>query len=182
MTSSIENKALGAMLGLAIGDAMGAPVEFRPRGKFAPVTEFRAGGPFKLQAGQWTDDTTMALCLGQSLIDCQGMDAKDQMDKYFRWVEDGYMSCAGKAVGIGQTVLKALMNYYATKEPYQGLPDPRRSGNGCIMRLAPVPIYYHTDSRTAMLESVNSARTTHGSPQSLQCSAYFGGLIWAALN
>ena len=182
MTSSINDKALGAMLGLAIGDAMGAPVEFRPRGKFAPVTEFRAGGPFKLQAGQWTDDTTMALCLGQSLVDCQGMNAKDQMDKYFLWVEEGYMSCAGKAVGIGQTVLKALMNYYATKEPYQGLPDPRRSGNGCIMRLAPVPIYYHTDSRSAMLESVNSARTTHGSPQSLQCSAYFGGLIWAAFN
>lgn len=178
----IRENALGAMLGLAIGDAMGAPVEFRPKGKFAPVTGFRDGGPFKLKAGQWTDDTAMALCLAQSIIDCQGMDAKDQMDKYLLWVNEGYMTSTGQCVGVGQTVLRALSRYHKTKDPYQGDPSPKHSGNGCIMRLAPVPIYYHQDSRQAMLESVNSARTTHASPQTLQCTAYFGGLIWAALN
>jgi ADP-ribosyl-[dinitrogen reductase] hydrolase len=182
MRIAIEDRAKGAMLGLAIGDAMGAPVEFRARGKFAPVTGFRDGGPFKLKAGQWTDDTAMALCLAQSLIDCNGMDAKDQMDKYLRWANDGYMACTDRSVGIGQTVLRSLSRYYKTNEPYQGDSNPKFSGNGCIMRLAPVPIYYHNDSKAAMLESINSARTTHGSPQTLQCSAYFGGLIWAALN
>ncbi len=182
MRIAIEDRAKGAMLGLAIGDAMGAPVEFRTRGKFAPVTGFRDGGPFKLKAGQWTDDTAMALCLAQSLIDCNGMDAKDQMDKYLRWANDGYMACTDRSVGIGQTVLRSLSRYYKTNEPYQGDPNPKYAGNGCIMRLAPVPIYYRNDAKVAMLESVNSARTTHGSPQALQCSAYFGGLIWAALN
>lgn len=182
MINNIENRAKGAMLGLAIGDAMGAPVEFRPRGKFAPVTGFRDGGAFKLKAGQWTDDTAMALCLAQSLIDCQGMNASDQMDKYLKWVNEGYMSCTGQCVGMGQTILRALSRYYKTKDPYQGDPRPKHSGNGCIMRLAPVPIYFHQDSQKAVLESINSARATHGSPQALQCSAFFGGLIWAALN
>lgn len=176
------DKALGAMLGLAIGDAMGMPVEFRPKGKFEPVTDFRDGGPFKLKAGQWTDDTAMALCLAQSLIDCQGMDASDQMDKYLKWVNEGYMSCTGQCVGMGQTVLRALSRYHKTKNPYQGDTSTKHAGNGCIMRLAPVPIYYQRDSRRAMLESVNSARTTHASPQALQCSAYFGGLVWGAVN
>jgi len=177
-----QDRVVGAMLGLAIGDAMGAPVEFRPRGKFTPVTGFRDGGPFKLKAGQWTDDTSMALCLAASLIECEGMNPKDQMDRYLRWVNDGYMSCVGRAVGIGQTVLKALVRYHKTQEPYQGSPNPKYSGNGCIMRLAPVPIYYHSDAKKAVLNAVDSARTTHASPQALQTTAYFAGLIWGALN
>jgi len=84
------------MLGLAIGDAMGAPVEFQKRGTFAPVTGYRSGGKFRLNAGEWTDDTAMALCLAQSLIDSNGFDPIDQMDKYLRWVDTGYMSCTGK--------------------------------------------------------------------------------------
>lgn len=178
----IQDRALGAMLGLAIGDAMGMPVEFRPKGTFKPVTGFRNGGPFKLKAGEWTDDTAMALCLAQSLIDCQGMDVKDQMDKYLKWVDEGYMSCTGQCVGMGQTVLRALSRYHKTGDPYQGDPNPKHAGSGCIMRLAPVPIYFHKDAKSAILESVNSARVTHGSLQALQCSAYFAGLIWAALN
>ena len=95
----IQGHALGAMLGLAIGDAMGAPVEFRPRGKFTPVTGFRDGGPFKLKAGQWTDDTSMALCLATSLMTCQGMNPKDQMDRYSRWMNDGYMGIFKRICG-----------------------------------------------------------------------------------
>ena len=180
--SELQDKIHGAMYGLAIGDAMGAPVEFRPRGKFTPVTEFRDGGPFKLKAGQWTDDTSMALCLAASLIECKGMDAKDQMDRYLRWVNDGYMSCVGKGIGIGQTVLRSLVRYHNTKDPYQGSISTKHAGNGCIMRLAPVPIFYHDDAEKAVLNAVDSARTTHASPQALQTTAYFAGLIWGALN
>ena len=175
-------KMKGAMFGLAIGDAMGASVEFRPRGKFVSVTDFRDGGPFKLKAGQWTDDTAMALCLAASLVECNGMDAKDQMDRYLRWVNEGYMSCTGKAVGIGQTVLRSLVRYHKTQDPYQGSTSPKHAGNGCIMRLAPVPIFYHDDAEKAVLNALDSARTTHASPQALQTTAYFAGLIWGALN
>ena len=104
-----SDRVAGSMFGLAIGDAMGMPVEFRPRGNFDPVTEYRAGGPFKLQAGQWTDDTAMSLCLASSLIECNGFDAAHQMKQYSRWIDDGYLSCTGKAVGIGQTILKAMI-------------------------------------------------------------------------
>ena len=109
-----QDRAIGSIFGLAVGDAMGMPIEFRPRGKFDPVTEFRAGGPFKLQAGQWTDDTAMSLCLASSLIECNGFDAAHQMKQYSRWIDDGYLSCTGKAVGIGQTILKAMIRYHKT--------------------------------------------------------------------
>jgi len=177
-----RDRAAGAMFGLAVGDAMGMPVEFRPRGKFDPVTEFRAGGPFKLQAGQWTDDTAMSLCLASSLIECNGFDAAHQMKQYSRWIDYGYLSCTGKAVGIGQTILKAMIRYHKTKDPIQGDTNPRRSGNGCIMRLAPVPIYYSHDATLAIHHSIQSATTTHGSEICLQTAGFFGGMIWGALN
>ena len=177
-----HDRAIGAMLGLAIGDAMGMPVEFRPRGKFDPVIEYRSGGPFKLQAGQWTDDTAMSLCLASSLIECNGFDAAHQMKQYSRWIDDGYHSCTGKAVGIGQTILKAMIRYHKTKDPIQGDTNPRRSGNGCIMRLAPVPIYYSRDAALAIHHSIQSATTTHGSEMCLQTTGFFGGMIWGALN
>jgi len=177
-----QDRAIGAMLGLAIGDAMGMPVEFRPRGKFDPVTEYRAGGPFKLQAGQWTDDTAMSLCIASSLIECNGFDAAHQMKQYSRWIDDGYLSCTGKAVGIGQTILKAMIRYHKTQDPIQGDTNPRRSGNGCIMRLAPVPIYYSHDAALAIHHSIQSATTTHGSEVCLQTTGFFGGMIWGALN
>ena len=177
-----HDRAIGAMLGLAIGDAMGMPVEFRPRGKFDPVIEYRSGGPFKLQAGQWTDDTAMSLCLASSLIECNGFDAAHQMKQYSRWIDDGYHSCTGKAVGLGQTILKAMIRYHKTKDPIQGDTNPRRSGNGCIMRLAPVPIYYGRDAALAIHHSIQSATTTHGSEMCLQTTGFFGGMIWGALN
>ena len=177
-----QDRAIGAMLGLAIGDAMGMPVEFRPRGKFEPVTKFRAGGPFKLQAGQWTDDTAMSLCIASSLIECNGFDAAHQMKQYSLWIDDGYLSCTGRAVGIGQTILKAMIRYHKNQDPIQGDANPRRSGNGCIMRLAPVPIYYHHDAELAIHHSIQSATTTHGSEMCLQTTGFFGGMIWGALN
>jgi len=177
-----QDRAAGAMFGLAVGDAMGMPIEFRPRGKFEPVTEFRAGGPFKLQAGQWTDDTAMSLCIASSLIECNGFDAAHQMKQYSRWIDDGYLSCTGKAVGIGQTILKAMIRYHKTQDPIQGDTNPRRSGNGCIMRLAPVPIYYSHNAELAIHNSIQSATTTHGSEMCLQTTGFFGGMLWGALN
>lgn len=79
----------GCLLGLAAGDAVGTTVEFKPRG-FAPVTDMVGGGPFGLQPGQWTDDTSMALCLATSLVEQADFDADDQMQRYCRWWEQGY--------------------------------------------------------------------------------------------
>jgi ADP-ribosyl-[dinitrogen reductase] hydrolase len=90
------------------------------------------GGPFNLQPGQWTDDTSMALCLGESLVQCQGFDPKDQMDRYVRWWRDGHLSCTGRCFDIGITVSAALSKYTKTGDPFSGSVNPRSAGNGAV--------------------------------------------------
>ena len=151
----------GALLGLAAGDAVGTAVEFRPRGTFTPVTDMIGGGPFDLSAGQWTDDTSMALCLATSLLECDGFDARDQMDRYCRWHEQGYLSSTGHCFDIGGTIGAALDGYRTSTDPFAGSSDPHAAGNGCIMRLAPIPMFYFPDLDTAGIRSAESSRTTH---------------------
>lgn len=99
------------------------------------------GGPFRLKPGQWTDDTSMALCLGQSLLDQKGFDPVDQLTKYVRWWQRGYMSATGQCFDVGNTTCIALSRFERTGEPYCGSTDPTAAGNGSIMRLAPVPMF-----------------------------------------
>jgi ADP-ribosyl-[dinitrogen reductase] hydrolase len=101
----------GCLLGLACGDAVGTTVEFQPRGAFTPVTGMTGGGPFGLQAGEWTDDTSMALCLAASLTQSGGFDPRDQMDRYCAWMNEGYMSSNGRCFDIGITTSSALHDY-----------------------------------------------------------------------
>ena len=86
MTISVRSRARGSLFGLACGDAVGTTNEFRDTGTFAPVTDMVGGGVFRLEPGEWTDDTSMALCLAESLISCRGFDAADQMRRYVRWL------------------------------------------------------------------------------------------------
>jgi ADP-ribosyl-[dinitrogen reductase] hydrolase len=74
----------GCLLGLAAGDALGTTLEFKPPGSFDPISDMKGGGPFRLAAGYWTDDTSMALCLAESLIECRGFDPVDQLERYMR--------------------------------------------------------------------------------------------------
>ena len=172
-----ENRIKGCMLGLAIGDAMGAPVEFMKRGTFSPVTEYRNGGKFRLNAGEWTDDTAMTLCLAQSLIDSNGFEPTDQLDKYLEWIDSGYMSCTGKMVGLGKTCMRSLIRYRRTGQPYTYLKHEKFSGNGSLMRLAPVCIYYVDDLDQAVHCAALSSKTTHGSPIAVDCCRYFAYVI-----
>jgi hypothetical protein len=91
MKLSQRDRFQEALLGLAAGDAVGTTVEFEARGSFAPVTDMTGGGPFGLQPGEWTDDTSRALCLGQSRLDQHGFDPVDQLEKYVRWWREGYL-------------------------------------------------------------------------------------------
>src|SRR5918994_700245 len=83
------SRCRGALLGLACGDALGTTLEFRPPGSFPPIRDLVGGGPFHLRAGQWTDDTSMALCLAESLLECRGFNAVDQLERYVRWWRRG---------------------------------------------------------------------------------------------
>lgn len=172
----------GSLLGLACGDAVGTTVEFRSRGSFPEVTDMVGGGPFGLRAGEWTDDTSMALCLATSLVETGGFDPVDQMRRYVRWADEGYLSSNGRCFDIGTTVAGALGRFKRSGEPFSGSTDPFSAGNGCIMRLAPVPMFFHRDPERALDLAVESARTTHGAPACLEASRLFAAILLRALE
>jgi ADP-ribosylglycohydrolase len=172
----------GSLLGLACGDALGTTLEFKSPGTFKPVTDIVGGGPFRLKPGEWTDDTSMALCLAESLIDCKGFDPTDQMRRYLRWYRKGHLSSTGRCFDIGNTTRDALVRFERTGEPYSGSTDKRSAGNGSIMRLAPVPLFFAGDPERAVEMSRESSRTTHENILCIDACRYFGALIAGAVN
>ena len=177
-----ELRYQGCLMGLAAGDAVGTTVEFKPPGSFARVTDMVGGGPFRLNPGQWTDDTSMALCLADSLVACGGFDAGDQMDRYVRWRDEGYLSSNGVCFDIGITICDALSRYRSTGEPFAGSTDPFSAGNGSLMRLAPAPLFFASDPEQAIHMSGESSRTTHGATTCVDACRYFGGLLVGAVQ
>lgn len=171
----------GCLIGLAVGDAVGTTLEFRRRGTFAPLTDMVGGGPFGLLPGQWTDDTSMALCLAASLVERGGFDARDQMSRYCRWADGGYLSSTGVCFDIGKTVASALRRYQRDGIPYAGSSDPNAAGNGCIMRLAPIPMYFFPDLDAVERFAGDSSRTTHGAKECIDACRLFARIIYRAL-
>lgn len=180
--SDIEGKYIGCLVGLAACDALGTTLEFKRPGTFEPVSDIVGGGPFGLEAGQWTDDTSMALCLAESLIECNDFNAKDQMDRYLNWYKHGHLSSTGTCFDIGNTTRTALEKYKRTGEPFAGSHDPYSAGNGSIMRLAPVPLFYAHRPNDAMRFCTGSSLTTHAAQECLDACRYFGSLIIGAVN
>ncbi len=176
-----KDRFAGCLLGLACGDAVGTTVEFHSRGTFEPLTDMVGGGPFRLEAGRWTDDTSMALCLAESLLVCDGFDPRDQMERYRRWYDEGYWSSTGRCFDIGNTVRRALEHFRQTGEPFSGPEDPRSAGNGCIMRLAPVPLFYFPDKPTAIHYAGESSRTTHGAAECVEACRLLADILVRAL-
>jgi ADP-ribosylglycohydrolase len=170
------------MLGLAVGDAVGAQVEFMRPGDFEPVADMVGGGVFRLPAGAFTDDTSMALCLAQSLVERGGFDPVDQLERYLRWIREGYMSSTGRAFDVGGTCADAILRFEATRQPYCGSTNPNRAGNGSIMRLAPVPLFFAREPEKAVEMSAASSRTTHGAPNAVDGCRYLGALIVGAVS
>ncbi|RIK42224.1 MAG: ADP-ribosylglycohydrolase [Chloroflexi bacterium] len=178
---NLRTRFRGALLGLACGDAVGAAVEFKPRGSFTPLTDMIGGGPFNLKPGEWTDDTTMALCLATSLVEKNGFDARDQMDRYVAWMTLGYLSSTGECFDIGNTTAAALRRYQVYGNPYSGSQEPRTAGNGSLMRLAPVPMFYFPDPVTAIYYAGESSRTTHGALECIDACRLFAAILIKAL-
>jgi len=172
----------GCLLGLAAGDALGTTLEFRPPGSFEPISDMVGGGPFDLQPGQWTDDTSMALCLATSLIERDGFDPMDQMQRYVRWVGEGYLSSTGTCFDFGRTVARALAKFIRYHDPYAGSTDPDTAGNGSLMRLAPVPMYFAAELTEAIDRAADSSRTTHAAHEAVDACRYYAGLLVGALR
>ena len=182
---TFAERARGALLGLAVGDALGAPVEFKPFGSFPPVTGFQAGGPFNLPAGHWTDDTSMALCLADSLIANSGYDSFDVMDRYRRWVDDGYRSSLDYCFDIGNQSRQAIRAFRRDPVVPLSASRVRAAGNAPVMRLAPIGIVAaaaHLNQADTIRLAMVSARETHFSTEAEEATAIFGHLLRHALS
>ncbi len=176
----------GSILGLAVGDALGASIEFQPPGSFQPVTSYRSGGPHDLNAGEWTDDTSMALALLDSIASGP-WDLNDQAERYLAWLERGKYSVNGRVFDVGVTTRSGLLRFAETRDAWSsGLTAPSASGNGSIMRLAPVAAAYSEllpDQLELLVHRlVDSSRATHGSRQCLSACAYFGTVLSGLMN
>lgn len=133
-----------AIFGHVIGDALGVPVEFVPRQRLQnhPVEEMAGGGSRGYPAGTWSDDSSMTLCTLASLTQRGGFDGADMMERFARWSQDGYMTAAGRAFGIGRTTAAAICRFLRGEHPeaYGGTSE-KDNGNGSLMRILPVVLF-----------------------------------------
>lgn len=181
MTGRNPDRARGALLGLAVGDALGTTLEFSRRDSLPRQTEMTGGGPFRLPAGHWTDDTAMALALAESLAAHRGLDERDLMDRFTAWWRRGEYIPAGRCFDIGGTTRDALARYGRTGDPVAGDPSPHAAGNGSLMRLSPAALAARSRDEAEALARRQSA-TTHAAPECLDACAFFAGLLWDALH
>lgn len=178
----LRDRFRGCLLGLAVGDALGMPVEHHPRGRFEPLTDMVGGGAFKRVAGAWTDDTAMAICLAESLLERGLFDARDQMDRYSRWAGGDYLGNTGTNLDMGFAVAAAIREFQDTGEACSGSPDPHTAGNGCIMRLAPIPMFFFSDLEAVERNAAASSRTTHGAAECIDACRLMARIVWRALQ
>lgn len=172
----------GMLLGLAVGDALGQATHNRRAGTLTPVGDMLGGGPFQLPAGAWTDETAMALCLADSLIETGRFDAADQVQRYLRWQREGYRSCTGQCLGISAATAKAIAAANWTRNPYAGSHDPTRAEKEPLGRVGPAVAFFLSDPEAAIDAAVDAARVTHQAPLTLDAVRYFAALLVGALQ
>lgn len=171
--AAIRDRGIGALLGLAVGNAVGTTLEFKSRDNYPFLTDMIGGGPFGLKAGQWTDDTAMSIALAESLAEHPIFDAADLMHRFGEWHEKGTYSCTGRCFDIGITTRQALSRWKRSGDPFAGSTDQQTAGNGSLMRLSPVAVKYWNDRATLRDVAARQSRTTHAAPEAVDaCVAY----------
>ncbi|KAG9015246.1 hypothetical protein FRB90_004866 [Tulasnella sp. 427] len=143
---------LGSLYGLSVGDALGGPYEFKRRGSYSPSPDMKESHTFftkdgqPLPKGSWTDDTSMALCLAESLRENNKFVWWDVADKWCAWKDRGYMSVVDECFDIGNATRQGLYQYKQLRKPLPATSpkfnnQPNMAGNGSIMRLGPLPVF-----------------------------------------
>ena len=178
----VQDRGLGALLGLAVGDAVGTTLEFRDRDSTPRLVDLVGGGPFDLEPGCWTDDTAMALALADSLLASGCLDCRDLMDRFEAWWHRGEYSCTGHCFDIGITTRRALERYRRTGDALAGSIAPSTAGNGSLMRLAPVALRYWDDRASLDRAGAQQSRTTHAAPEAVDGCRAFAGLLADAIS
>lgn len=179
--ADIEDRAIGSLLGLAIGDAVGTTLEFEARDSLDLLTDMIGGGPFDLRPGQWTDDTSMALALADSLLLNPKLDAIDLQKRFVSWWRDGLYSCTGDCFDIGITTETALENFELKGSAVSGSTDPTSAGNGSLMRLAPVAISSWHDQERRRDTASRQSRSTHAAPEAVDACVSFADILAQAI-
>jgi ADP-ribosyl-[dinitrogen reductase] hydrolase len=177
-----RDRAVGCLLGLAVGDAIGAAVEFKPRDSFTPLTDMIGGGPFSLAPGEWTDDTTMALCLAESLLAKGTVDQADLMTRFAGWLQRGENTVSGRCFDIGATTRAAIESFIASGNPSAGSHLASAAGNASLVRLAPLAIFAHRDRALAELLAGKQSRTTHAALEVIDACRLFTDTLIDALT
>jgi ADP-ribosylglycohydrolase/protein-tyrosine phosphatase len=178
----LRERFLGTLLGLATGDALAAPTQMVRPGGFAPVRDLLGGGLYDLPRGAWTDDTALALCLAESLLECRGFDARDQGTRYRRWQRDGYLSATGQCLGITAGVTRALASAQWRRQAFSGSHDPKQLEKDPLTRIAPVVMYWFAQPQEAVDKAAEAARTTCQAPDVLVACRFFAAALHAALS
>jgi ADP-ribosylglycohydrolase len=179
---SLRDRFQGSLVGLAVGDALAAHTQFRKPGSFAAVGDILGGGPFDLPRGAWSDDAAMALLLAESLIECEGFDAHDQVQRYARWQREGHGSATGQCVGITASVTRALATAQYKRQPFAGSHDPAQLDKEPLSRVAPVVMYFFADAAAAVARSAEAARITAQAPMVLDCVRLLAAILHQALS
>jgi ADP-ribosyl-[dinitrogen reductase] hydrolase len=161
---TLRERFLGALLGLAAGDAVAAATQYRRPGTFVPVGDLLGGGPFDLPRGGWSDDTAMALCLADSLLATEGFDARDQVERYQRWQREGYLSATGQCLGITASTARALTLAQWRRQVFSGSHAPNQLDPEPLSRVAPVVMFYFATAQEAIQLAGDAARATCQAP------------------
>ena len=175
--AGVTDRAIGALLGLAVGDAVGTTLEFTQRDGCPPLTDMVGGGPFRLRPGEWTDDTAMALALADSLAVDPHLDEADLMRRFVDWHRRGSYSCTGRCFDIGVTTREALGRFERTGDPRAGSTDPQSAGNGSLMRLAPVAVRHWRDPARRASVAARQSATTHAATEAVDACVAFTNLL-----
>ena len=181
-TVALRERYRGMLLGLAAGDAAGQPLVNRRPGSFTPVGDLLGGGAFELPRGAWSDETAMALCLAESLVERNGVDLADQVARYVRWQREGLGSSTGRCVGISAATARALASAQWTGNPRAGSHDPSRADPEPLARIGPAVALHLSDPAAALEAAVDCARVTHQAPVTLDAVRYFAALLVGALQ
>ncbi|HUQ09180.1 MAG TPA: ADP-ribosylglycohydrolase family protein [Steroidobacteraceae bacterium] len=179
---TLRERFQGALMGLAIGDALAAHTQFRKPGTFAPVGDMLGGGPFDLPRGAWTDDTAMALLLAESLLERHGFDGLDQVQRFARWQREGYGSATGQCVGIAANVARSLATAQYKRQPFAGSHDPEQLDKDALSRVAPVVMFFFADPGACVSRAAEAARVTAQAPLVLDCVRLFAAMLHQALS
>jgi ADP-ribosylglycohydrolase len=182
VTDRLRDRYQGLLLGLALGDALAAPVQHRRPGTFTPVGDLLGGGPYDLPRGAWSDDTAVALVLADSLLGHGGFDAADFVERLARWQREGYLSATGQCLGISATTARSLAQAQWSGKPFAGSHDPTRADREPLVRAGVAAAWALDDPEAAIELAAEAARPTHQAPVSLDACRYFAALVVGALQ